>query len=285
MDIHIGNTPMIYLDKHGIYAKLEWFNFSGSIKARPAYFILKHLTETGKLSKGDSFVEATSGNMGIALASIASIFQLKPIIVMPENMSEERKLVLQTLGATLILTPAEGNVLESKKLAERIAQEQNLIYIRQFENPMNVIAHELTTGPEIISQIKSKIDAFVAGVGTGGTIMGVGKAIKKIYPDVKLFGVKPKDEKNHIIQGIGDGFTPAIYDTSLITEEVYVSNEEAIQMHKELAQTYGLFVGISSAANAYASIKVKEEYNLKTVVTVFPDDGYKYLSIIKNINL
>jgi cysteine synthase A len=261
---------------------LEWFNFSGSIKARPAYFILKHLIETGKLSKGDSFIEATSGNMGIALASIASLFKLKPIIVMPENMSEERKIVLRSLGATLIFTPAEGNVLESKKLAEKISHEQKLVYIKQFDNSMNVIAHELTTGPEIISQIKTPIDAFVAGVGTGGTITGVGRALRKIYPDVKLFGVKPKDEKNHIIQGIGDGFKPAIYDTSLITEEIHVSNEEALQMHKELAQTYGLFVGISSAANAYAAIKIKEQYNLKTVVTVFPDDGYKYLSIIKN---
>ncbi|QTA38350.1 cysteine synthase A [Thermosipho ferrireducens] len=284
----IGNTPTVYVEKLGIYAKLERNNPGGSVKDRPAYFMLRAAMRDNLLSS-KIIVEPTSGNTGIALAWIGKRYGLRVILTMPETMTKERIELMKSFGAEVVLTSGDKGMKGAIEKAKEIVQELNAFMPNQFENFNNVLSHEFTTGPELLAQMAFDIDAFVAGVGTGGTISGVGHVLKKFFGEkVKIVAVEPSNSPvlsggkpgKHKIQGIGAGFIPKILDISVIDEVVQVSDEEAIQMMEYLSKKAGFSVGISSAANAVAAVKIKEKYNLERVVTMFPDDSLKYLSIM-----
>ncbi len=243
----------------------------------------------GKLNENQKvIVEPTSGNTGIALAAIGSFKGYKVILTMPESMSVERRKILKKYGAELVLTPAEEGMKGSIEKALEIKNELNAFMPNQFENPANVLAHELTTGPEILKQMDYNLDIFVAGVGTGGTITGVGKCLKQFLKDkIKIIAVEPensavisgKNPGKHKIQGIGAGFIPKNLDVSILDEIITIKDEEAFEMIDILANKEGLFVGVSSAANILAAIKLAKKYPDKKIVTVAPDSGDKYLSL------
>ncbi|WP_448375980.1 cysteine synthase A [Fervidobacterium sp.] len=282
--IKIGDTPLVYLEKYGIYAKVERNNPSGSVKDRAAYFMIVQALKDGILRPKTTIVEPTSGNTGISLAWLSARLGLKVILTMPETVSVERRSILKSLGADLILTE---NMSKAVEKAIEIRESLNAFMPNQFENPANVKAHVITTGPEILRQTEYRIDAFVAGVGTGGTITGVGRVLKNYDSSIKVFAVEPKQSAvlsgqmagKHRIQGIGAGFVPKIFDKGIVDEIIQIDDEEALFWTKRL-WSEGYFVGISSAANLLASLVVKEKYNLETVVTVFSDDGFKYLSVL-----
>ncbi|MEN3042584.1 MAG: cysteine synthase family protein [Fervidobacterium sp.] len=284
-DVYIGNTPLVFLKKYGVYAKFERTNPMGSVKDRPVYFMLKDAIINGQINENTILVEPTSGNTGIALAYFGAKLGLKVLIVMPKSVSVERKQILQSLGAEVVLV--ENMSLAVLKVRE-IVQNGNAYTLNQFANPKNPLAHELTTAPEILRDMSHDIDAFVAGVGTGGTITGVGKVLKKLFGSkVKIIALEPsqsailsgRQHSPHRIQGIGPGFVPDIVDKSVIDEVIQIDDEEAVKFTKKLWKE-GLFVGISSSANLLGSIIVREKYKLDKVVTVFPDDGSKYISVI-----
>lgn len=289
----IGNTPLITLsniiEPGKIFIKLEKNNIAGSIKDRPAYFMINEAEKTRKL-KNNIIIEPTSGNTGIALAAIGKSKGYRVILTMPENMSVERRKVLEVYGAELVLTPAEKGMKGAIDTAINLTKEYDAFMPNQFENPINPLSHELTTGPEILKQMNFNIDAFVAGVGTGGTITGVGRVLRKFFQNcIKIVAVEPKNSSvisgnvpgKHKIQGIGAGFIPKILDTYLIDNIIQVDDEEAVEMKKRLAKEEGLFLGISSAANIVASLKVyKTMDRTSRIVTVSPDSGDKYLSLI-----
>jgi len=278
----IGETPLIYVDKYDIYAKVERNNPTGSIKDRPAFFMMLDAIKSGRVTNETVIVEPTSGNTGIALAWLSAKLGLKIILTMPETVSIERRNILKSLGAELVLTE---NMAKAVEKAHEICETLNAYMPNQFENQSNVRAHLNTTGPEILRQTNYSIDAFVAGVGTGGTITGVGKVLKNFDSNIKVFAVEPKRSAvlsgqmpgKHKIQGIGAGFVPKIFDGSVVDEIVQIDDEEALSWTKKL-WSEGYFVGISSAANLLAALTVKEKYNLERVVTIFCDDGFKYLS-------
>jgi len=282
--ITIGDTPLVYLEKYGIYAKVERNNPSGSVKDRAAYFMIVQALKEGILTPKTTIVEPTSGNTGISLAWLSARLGLKVILTMPETVSVERRSILKSFGADLILTE---NMPKAVEKAIEIRESLNAFMPNQFGNPANVKAHMITTGPEILRQIEYRIDAFVAGVGTGGTITGVGKVLKNYDCSIKIFAAEPKQSAvlsgqmagKHRIQGIGAGFVPKIFDKSIVDEIIQIDDEEALFWTKRL-WSEGYFVGISSAANLLAALTVKEKYNLETVVTVFCDDGFKYLSVL-----
>ena len=286
--VGIVETPLVCIEPYGIYAKLERFNPTGSIKDRPAYFMLMHAVKENLVKPGDTLVEPTSGNTGISLAALGSQLGIKVILTMPGSVTPERVKLAKSFGADVILTPAEQGIPGAIEKAKEL-QEQYRAYIPdQFNNPFNALAHELTTGPEILKQTNWEVDAFVAGVGSGGTVSGVGRALKRALGNkVKIIAVEPAESPvlsggkpgSHIIQGIGAGFVPTIFDKSLIDEIVTVRGNEALEGVKMLSAK-GYSVGISSGANFIASLMVKEKYHLKNVVTVFPDDGLKYLSTV-----
>ena len=286
--VGIVETPLVCIEPYGIYAKLERFNPTGSIKDRPAYFMLMHAVKENLVKPGDTLVEPTSGNTGISLAALGSQLGIKVILTMPGSVTPERVKLAKSFGAEVILTPPEQGIPGAIEKAKEL-QEQYRAYIPdQFNNPFNALAHELTTGPEILKQTNWEVDAFVAGVGSGGTVSGVGRALKRALGNkVKIIAVEPAESPvlsggkpgSHIIQGIGAGFVPTIFDKSLIDEIVTVKGNEALEGVKMLSAK-GYSVGISSGANFIASLKVKEKYHLKNVVTVFPDDGLKYLSTV-----
>jgi len=281
----VGRTP--FLKVEGIWIKLETTNPTGSIKDRMAWFMIQQAEKRDELKTGQTIIEVTSGNTGIALAAIAAAKGYHFIAVMPESMSLERRKMMQAFGAELILTPAKEDMAGAvKKYQKLIAQYPTAWLPQQFQNPDNVLAHEEGLGQEIIKHTNGQIDAFVAGVGTGGTLIGVARALKHINPKIKIIAVEPTESAVlsgqaagfHRIQGIGEGFVPAILkeNLSLIDEVITISSDEAEQTKKYLTERLGLMVGTSSGANFLAARKIRNRY--KKIVTVFPDRGERYLS-------
>ena len=286
----IGNTPMIKLNNIGnsnIYVKLEKYNPAGSIKDRAVYYMVENLEKNGLLKKGDVLVEATSGNTGIALSMIGSLKGYKVIIVMPETMSVERRTLMKAYGAKLILTDGSLGMKGSiEKMNKLLSENSNYISLKQFDNEYNPLAHYETTGVEMYNQVKD-IDIFVCGVGTGGTISGVGKYLKEQNPNIKVVAVEPegspvisKNKKgSHKIQGIGAGFIPKNYNKNVVDEVMTITDEESYKGVRIMAQKEGILVGISSGANIYAALKLCEMYPDKKIVTVAPDGIDKYMSM------
>jgi len=287
----IGNTPLIQL-KNGtggrILAKAEYLNPCGSIKDRVARFIIETAIEKGDLKPGQTIIEATSGNTGIGVAFVGIQKGFSVIIVMPQNMSEERKKIVRALGAELIETPAEGSLDGAvKKMNEMVEKDPSLWIVGQFTNPLNPEIHYRTTGPEIWEQAGGKVDSLVAGVGSGGTLAGVGKFLKEKNPDIRIVAVEPKNVSAllghepglHQIQGIGDGFIPSVLDVKIINHVIEVTDEEAVAATRQLAREEGLLVGTSSGANVWAA---KREAGFlgpdARVVTVLPDRAERYFS-------
>ena len=286
----IGNTPMIKLNNIGnsnLYVKLEKYNPAGSIKDRAVYYMVENLEKNGILKKGDVLVEATSGNTGIALSMIGSLKGYKVIIVMPETMSIERRTLMKAYGAKLKLTDGSLGMKGSIEMMNKLLSENtNYISLKQFENEYNPLAHYETTGVEIYNQVKD-IDIFVCGVGTGGTISGVGKYLKEQNPNIKVVAVEPegspvisKNKKgSHKIQGIGAGFIPKNYNENVVDEVMTITDEESYEGVRIMAKKEGILVGISSGANIYAALKLCEMYPDKKIVTVAPDGIDKYMSM------
>ena len=286
----IGNTPMIKLNNIGnsnLYVKLEKYNPAGSIKDRAVYYMVENLEKNGLLKKGDVLVEATSGNTVIALSMIGSLKGYKVIIVMPETMSVERRTLMKAYGAKLILTDGSLGMKGSiEKMNKLLSENSNYISLKQFDNEYNPLAHYETTGVEIYNQVKD-IDIFVCGVGTGGTISGVGKYLKEQNPNIKVVAVEPegspvisKNKKgSHKIQGIGAGFIPKNYNENVVDEVMTITDEESYEGVRIMAQKEGILVGISSGANIYAALKLCEMYPDKKIVTVAPDGIDKYMSM------
>jgi len=279
----IGNTPLIKIKNTNIYAKLEGLNPGGSIKDRPALFMIQEAEKSGMLKPGMTLIEPTSGNTGISLAMISAIKGYKFIAVMPDNMNKERTQLIESLGGKVIITPAENGWLFALSHAKRLSEEKNYVMLNQFSNKANIKAHQETTGKDILNQLKEPIDAFVAGIGTGGTLMGVGTVLKQRYPKVKIIAVEPEESAVmsgkkpgiHGIYGIGDGFIPDIVDKDFIDDIITVSTYKAIRTAKQLIQK-GYLIGISSGANYAAAQQISDSY--KNIVTVFPDRAERYLS-------
>ena len=293
----VGQTPLVRLNnlikKEGleadVLAKLEYFNPAGSVKDRIAKEMILDALEKGLINENTTLIEPTSGNTGIGLSAVATALNLKIIITMPETMSVERRNLMKAYGAELVLTPGsegmKGAIAKAKELASQI---ENSFIPGQFENPANPTAHYKTTGPEIYEQTEGKVDIFVAGVGTGGTISGIGKYLKEKNPEVKVVAVEPASSSvlstgkggAHKIQGIGAGFVPETLDTKIYDEIITVENEDAFATGKEMAKTEGILVGISSGAALYAAKELakREENAGKTIVVLLPDGGDRYLS-------
>lgn len=293
----IGKTPLLQLDKNdaktGLYAdilgKLESFNPGGSVKDRIAKAMIEKAIKEGKINGDTVIVEPTSGNTGIGLALIASTLGLKIIIVMPDTMSVERRNLLRAYGAKLVLTDGKLGMAGAIEKADEIAKNTpNSFVTGQFVNPENPNAHYLTTGPEIFADTDGKVDIFVAGVGTGGTISGVGRYLKEKNPKVKIVAVEPQGSPvlskgikgKHGIQGIGAGFKPSTLDLSVVDEIITVSDEDAYLSGRYLAQSKGVLVGISSGASYFAAKKLAQdkENEGKLIVALLPDTGERYLS-------
>lgn len=291
----IGNTPMAKLtalvneDSAEILAKLEMFNPGGSIKDRIALKIVEKAEEAGILKPGGVIIEATSGNTGIGLAMVAASRGYRIILVMPESMSQERRAILEAYGAELILTPGgEGMNGSVKKAEELLAANPNYFMARQFENPANPEVHRLTTAREILKDTEGRIDAFVAGIGTGGTITGVGEVLKAEVPGVKIIAVEPAESPilsggepgPHRIQGIGANFIPAVLNRAIIDEIITVKDIDAFLTSRALAKEEGILAGISAGAAVYASVALAKKLGPgKRVVTVLPDTGERYLTM------
>lgn len=287
----IGETNLYSFKKStglNIYAKMEFLNPGGSIKDRIAYNMLLGAEKRGELKKGMTIVEPTSGNTGIGLALAGVRMGYEVIIVMPENMSEERKKIIRALGAKLVLTPPELSIGGAVDEAERIAKSGDNYYVpQQFINQDNPMAHYESTGVELYKQLDGNIDVFVSGLGSGGTLQGIGKYLKDQNPDIKIVAVEPKgvsallgDEPGlHSIQGIGDGFIPEVLDTDMIDEIVVVSDEDAIETTRAMAREQGLLCGTSSGANIWACKQMAKKFGEdKVIVTVLADRMERYFS-------
>lgn len=287
----IGNTPMVSLKKItglNVYAKAEYLNPGGSVKDRVAKYMIEQAEARGVLKPGMTIMEPTSGNTGIGIALVGVQKGYRVVIVMPENMSEERKKIIRALGAELILTNAEESIGGSLAEVERQkATDDRLFVPQQFENPDNPEIHYIATAPEIWNQVEGKIDIFVSGLGSGGTLAGVGKFLKEKNPKVKIAAVEPKNVSAllghepglHKIQGIGDGFIPKVLDVSLIDEVIEVTDDDAVQTARELAKIQGILAGTSSGANIWASMRMAQKYGLnKNIVTILPDRAERYFS-------
>lgn len=287
----IGNTPLLSLEETTgikLYAKAEFLNPGGSIKDRIALNMLEEAEKCGKLRPGMTIIEPTSGNTGIGLALCGVRKGYRVIIVMPENMSEERKKIIHALGAELVLTPPELSIGGSVAKAEEIASSSDEYFVpQQFENPANPDTHYKTTAREIVEQLGKKIDILVSGIGSGGTLQGIARYLLEQNPDCKIVAVEPKnvsallgDEPGlHQIQGIGDGFIPEVLDTKIITDIVEVTDDDAIQTARDLARVQGLLVGTSSGANVWAAKQMAEKYGKdKVIVTVLADRAERYFS-------
>ena len=287
----IGNTPIVCLKGMTgacIFAKAEYLNPGGSIKDRVARFMLEEAVRRDELRPGMTIMEPTSGNTGIGIALVGRRMEYPVTIVMPENMSEERKKIITALGAELVLTPAEANIDGAvQEVARRRAANPDIYVPQQFENPDNAKIHYLTTGPETWNQLDHHVDVFVSGLGSGGTLQGVGSFLKERDPETEIVAVEPKNVSAllghepglHKIQGIGDGFVPKILDTSLVDTVLEVSDEDAIVTARALAQQTGLLVGVSSGANVWAAIEVaRRRGNDAIIATVLPDRAERYFS-------
>ena len=294
----IGNTPIVKINKltgsndATVLTKLEMLNPSGSIKDRIAKYMIEKAEKRENLKSNSTIVEPTTGNTGISLAMVSTIKGYKMIAVMPEGMSKEREMMIKAYGANILLIPNGGEVdvnLAIKK-AKQMSKENPRIFLpNQFKNMDNLKAHRETTGKEILDQVGKNIDAFVAGVGTGGTLIGVAQALKEKIPNVKIVAVEPKNSSilsggksgQHKIQGIGEGFVPEVIKSglNLINEIVTVTDDDAINMTRRLAKEEGILAGISSGANMDAALKIAKKLGKgKTVVTIFPDRGERYFS-------
>lgn len=293
----IGDTPLFELRNYkkknnlnaDIFAKLEFYNAAGSVKDRVAREIIISAEKEGRLKPGATIIEPTSGNTGIALAALAAVRGYKTIIVMPDNMSVERQNLIKSYGAQVVLTDGKKGMRGAIEKADELAASiHGSIIAGQFNNPANPLAHEKTTGPEIWKGMQGKIDIFVACAGTGGTVTGVGRYLKKLNSGIKIIAVEPAGSPMlskgyagaHKIQGIGAGFVPETLDTGVLDEVIAVTDEEAFSAVRETAMSEGLTVGISSGAAlcAAAQIAKREENYGKKIVTLFPDSGSRYLS-------
>ena len=295
----IGKTPLLELGKFSqqkgietpIVAKIEYFNPGGSVKDRIALAMIEDAEKSGALKPGATIIEPTSGNTGVGLALVSAVKGYHLILTMPETMSVERRNLVKAYGAEVVLTPGTEGMKGAIRKAEELRDNTpGAIILQQFENKANPAKHYATTGPEIWEQTEGKVDIFVAGVGTGGTVSGIGKALKEKNPDVRIIAVEPKTSPvlnggqsgPHKIQGIGAGFIPATYNGDVVDEVYDVDNDDAIRTGRELAQQEGLLVGISSGAAAYAAsqIALRPENKGKRIVVLLPDTGERYLSTV-----
>lgn len=284
----IGNTPMVEITRLDginpavkIYAKLEGCNPGGSVKDRPAYYMILKAEESGDLTKGKTIVEPTSGNTGIALAMIGSAKGYKVKLFMPECVSTERQICLQAFGAEVVLTPAkestDGAIRRAKEFVER--EPEKYYMPNQFDNSNNLLAHYLTTGPEIYQQMDGEVDVFVAGIGTSGTLIGTGKYLKERKPGVKIVAVEPTE--GHAIQGLKnmkESINPKIYDPKAFDEKITIEDGEAFETTRLLALREGLFVGMSSGAAVSGALHIAAEMGRGNIVVILPDRGDRYLS-------
>lgn len=284
----IGNTPLLRLGNGNIYAKLEYFNPLHSVKDRAALYMIEGAEKRGELKAGGTVVEATSGNTGIGLTYIALQKGYNAVLVMPENMSDERKKLLRHLGAEVVLTPKEEGMAGAHAKADEIARERGAFVPDQFSNPDNALAHEETTAKEIIADLNGiEPDYLVLTFGSGGTLSGLGRALKKVYPALKVVAVEPEESPllsrgyagAHGIQGIGANFIPALLDKDVIDETVCVKSADAIAAATRAAKEYGTLIGISSGAALVASELIAARDPAAVVVTLFPDTGERYLSV------
>ena len=295
----IGKTPLLELGKFSrqkgietpIVAKIEYFNPGGSVKDRIALAMIEDAEKSGALKPGATIIEPTSGNTGVGLALVSAVKGYHLILTMPETMSVERRNLVKAYGAEVVLTPGTEGMKGAIRKAEELRDNTpGAIILQQFENKANPAKHYATTGPEIWEQAEGKVDIFVAGVGTGGTVSGIGKALKEKNPDVRIIAVEPKTSPvlnggqsgPHKIQGIGAGFIPATYNADVVDEVYDVDNDDAIRTGRELAQQEGLLVGSSSGAAAYAAsqIALRPENKGKRIVVLLPDTGERYLSTV-----
>lgn len=295
----IGNTPLMYLNNiaanHGVHAnliaKIEFFNPGGSVKDRVALSMIEDAEKCGKLKPGAVIIEPTSGNTGVGLAWIASVKGYKTILTMPETMSVERQNLLKAMGAQLVLTPGSEGMSGAIKKAEELRDSiPGSVILQQFENPANPLAHVHTTAEEIWKDTDGKVDVFIAGVGTGGTLSGVGRGLKSHRSDIEIVAMEPDSSAvlsgdkpgMHKIQGIGAGFVPATYDAEVVDRVMRVTDDDAIRMGRELSLKEGLLVGISSGAAVHAAVALGRlpEYKDKNIVVLLPDTGERYLSTV-----
>lgn len=291
IDELIGHTPIVKLNLDDnsaeVYVKLEYFNPGGSVKDRIALKMIQAAEEKKEIKKGDTIIEPTSGNTGIGIAMVGASRGYKVIIVMPETMSIERQKILKAFGAELILTDGSKGMKGAIEKANELVNKHGYYMLRQFENENNVIAHEESTAQEILNDFPNGLDYFIAGVGTGGTITGVGKVLKQKFPQVKIIAVEPSDSAvlsgmkpgTHKIQGIGAGFVPKILNTEIYDEVMKVTTDEAYNTARKLAKEQGLLLGISSGASIFASIKLAKRVGYgKKILVIAPDNGERYLS-------
>ncbi|MDY0394867.1 cysteine synthase A [Virgibacillus halophilus] len=288
----IGETPIVKLkqtDKNSadIYAKLEFFNPGSSVKDRIALAMIEAAEESGQLQEGNTIIEPTSGNTGIGLAMVAAAKGYRLVVVMPDTMSQERRNILKAYGAELILTPGAEGMKGAIGKAEQLQKEKGYFMPQQFNNEANPEVHARTTGKEIVQQMEDGLDAFVSGIGTGGTITGAGKVLKDHFKDIQIYAVEPEDSAilsgdkpgPHKIQGLGAGFVPKTLDTSVYDEVIRVSNDQAFETTRDVAKSDGVLGGISAGAAIYAARKVAKELGAgKKVLAVLPDNGERYLS-------
>jgi len=290
----IGNTPIVELSKVNntnsvIPAKLEALNPSGSIKDVMAVYMIDVAEKKGILKPGNKIIEATSGNTGISFAMLSALKGYEFVAVMPEHMSRERRQMMQAFGAEFVLTPSEEGMEGARKRLEELAKENPDAWLpRQFDNADNIAAHRQITGKRILEGVKGAIDVFVCGVGTGGTLMGVAQALRKVYPNVKIVAVEPAESAVmsggkpgvHVIQGIGPGYIPSLMNMDLVDEVVTVTGDEAVSMTRMLMKEEGLMVGVSSGANVFAALEAaKKSGKGETIVTILPDRGERYFSM------
>ena len=289
----VGQTPIVKLNRlvgensADVYLKLEFMNPGSSVKDRIALAMIETAEKEGKLTEGDTLIEPTSGNTGIGLAMVAAAKGLKAVLVMPDTMSIERRNLLRAYGAELVLTPGAEGMNGAIRKAEELANEHGYFMPQQFKNEANPEVHRLTTGKEIVEQMSEGLDAFISGIGTGGTITGAGDVLKENFPGIKIIAVEPTDSAilsggkpgPHKIQGIGAGFVPDVLDTTIYDEVITIKNEEAFEYARRAAREEGILGGISSGAAICAAIKVAEKLGKgKKVLAILPSNGERYLS-------
>ncbi len=288
----VGKTPLVKLNRltgpedAEVYLKLEYFNPGSSVKDRIALAMIEAAEKAGHLKEGSTIIEPTSGNTGIGLAMIAAAKGYKAVLVMPDTMSSERRNLLRAYGADLVLTPGADGMKGAIAKAEELATENGWFMPQQFDNEANPEIHRLTTGPEIADAL-DRVDAFISGIGTGGTITGVGTVLKERFPEVKIIAVEPTDSPvlsggkpgPHKIQGIGAGFVPKVLDTDIYDEIIQVSNEESYETARRTAREEGILGGVSSGAAIFAALQVAKQLGKgKKVVAILPSNGERYLS-------